>query len=316
MRIMVISHAREKEPKDVWMRWHRLPYLFKQKGHKIKYILKKDWKWFYLKYLKFKPDVIISAGVIGALPCFLKKIGLVRKPIIHDLTDNYTECMAAKHSIDKIAFLEHYIIKNSDFIISPSIAAIKKCKLFGKKAFYIPHGVNPDFDEKKPVKLKGKLKILYSGEQTKYKRVDELIKAVKDLDCDLYLLGTTNEEFKKFASKNVHFLGQVHHNNVASYLKAADILVITNNDDSTLKMFEYLKAGKVILGLKGRLEYFLSNKVNAYLTYDLAKGIKELTSNKKLREYLIKNAKKINVKVWDEIAEDYLELIKKLIRND
>jgi len=61
MRIQIISHNTEKNP-IVKMRWHWLPFYFEKMGHEVNHVLKQDWKYFYLRYLKFKPDVLISVG--------------------------------------------------------------------------------------------------------------------------------------------------------------------------------------------------------------------------------------------------------------
>lgn len=309
MRIFVITHAREYEP-EIKMRWHRLPLLFKKYGHKVEHVLKKDWKWFYLKYLKFKPDVVITSGLIGSLPCILKKLHLINAPIIHDWTDNYTEVMGKIYGIDRVAFLEHFIIKNSDYITTPSKSAIRKCEIFGKKAYYIPHGVDLNFDVK-PAKLKGKVKVVYIGSVSEYKLVHKLLESADGLNCDIYIFGKVEIDTKNIP-KNVHFMGLIKHKDVPKYLKSADILVITANDDSCLKMFEYIKAGKCILGLKGRINYFLTHMENAYLTDNLKEGLNVLIKNPLLRNRLAENVKKIKVKSWEEIGKMYLEFLKNI----
>jgi len=313
MKIQIIGHNREIKPKNVYMRWHRLPLLFEEFGHEVDQILIQDWKKFYFRYLKFKPDVVISVGVIGALPAFLKKIKMIRKPLVHDWTDNYTDVMGKKYGIDRIAFLEHFIIKNSDYITTPSRFLERKCEIFGKKAMYIPHGVNPDFMKDKPYKLEGKIKVVYVGSQSEYKMVDKIIDAVRGLDCNLYLFGKINEAFESKAPENAHFMGEVKHTEVPRYLRSADILIFAADDDSTLKMFEYIKAGKPILALKGRPGYVLDNNVNALLVDDLHEGLKKLIEDEELRERLAKNVKKIKVYTWEEIANIYLRFLEKVV---
>jgi glycosyltransferase involved in cell wall biosynthesis len=142
--------------------------------------------------------------------------------------------------------------------------------------------------------------------------VDKLIEAVEDIDCELYLFGKTNEDLKKNASKNVHFMGLVKYTELPRYLKAADILVLTADDDCTLKMFEYIKAGKTILGLRGRVNYILTHRENAYLTDDLTKGLKELIDHLELRNQLANNVKKINVNTWKDVAVEYMKFLEKV----
>lgn len=295
------------------MRWHWLPQYFEELGHEVDHILKQDWKYSYLRYLKFKPDVLITGGPIALMPTILKKVGLIRIPLVYDWTDDNVDINGKEHGITKMAFNEYFSVENADLITTPSIFEKERCELWDKPVFYIPHGVNPDFDTKEPAHLEGRIKIIYSGEQSKRKRVDKLINAVKDIDCILYLFGKINEEFRKTASNNVHFMGQVKYSELPSYLKAADILVLTADDDCTLKMFEYIKTGKAILGIRGRVNYVLTHRENAYLTDDLAKGLRELIEDEDLRIQLGNNAKKMKIYTWKEIAKKYLDVLEENI---
>jgi len=306
MKILIISPTILKERSG---RFDFLSQVFRKFGHEVYLIPKDQWKKFYFAYLKFKPDVLISVGVIAVLPTILKKMKLIPTVHVHDWNDDYTDVMGSKYGIDRIAFMEHYIIKNADYITTPSKFLQRKCEIFGKTAFYIPHGVDPKIDNTKPIKLDGDIKIVYAGSQSRYKMVDKLVEAVRGLNCELYLIGKSNPELRKIASVNVHFVGLVKHEKVFSYFKAADILVITSDDDSTLKMFEYIRIGKPILALKGRVGYLLDNYVNALLVDDLKEGIKLLLENKKMRTTLSKNVKKIKTCTWEEIGIKYLELL-------
>lgn len=314
MRIQIISHNKEKDSDSGFrMRWHWLPLLFEESGHKVDHVLKGDWKYFYFRYLKFKPDVLISVGPIGIMPSLLKKMRLIGVPHIHDWTDDYVDINGRESGITRMAFNEYFTVANADYITTPSVFKKERCELWDKKVFYIPHGVAPDFESKEPAKLDGRIRILYGGEQSKRKRVDKLITAVKDNDCELYLFGNTNEEFRKNASQNVHFMGMVNYTEWPRYLKGADILVLTADDDCTLKMFEYIRTGKTILGLRGRVNYVLTHRENAYLTDDLAKGLNELINHKELRNQLADNVKKMKIYTWKEVASDYIKLLEGVI---
>lgn len=314
MRIQIIGHATEENP-TIKMRWHWLPLYFENFGHEVDHVLKQDWKYFYLRYLKFKPDVLISVGPVAFVPSLLKKLKLIRVPQVHDWTDDNVDINGKEHGITKMALYEYFTIENADYITTPSIFKFERCKLWDKNVFYIPHGVDEDFNEKEPVELEGETKVLYAGEQSIRKRVDKVIEAVRNADCDLYLAGKINEEFKRIAPSNVHFMGVIPQKDLPGYLKAADILVLTMDNDSCLKMFEYIKAGKTILGIRGRVNYFLTHMENAYLTDDLAKGLKMLANDEKLRNLLTKNIKKIKIDKWGEVAKKYINVLNEIIED-
>ena len=97
-------------------------------------------------------------------------------------------------------------------------------------------------------------------------------------------------------------------------MKAADILALTPDDDCTLKMFEYIKAGRAILGTRGKLGYVLSHLENAYLTDDLAGGLRELIGNPALRERLALGVKGMKVFTWEEVAGMWLDALSEAVK--
>lgn len=310
MRILVLTHGTEKDPAVHVMRWDRLPGYLSQKNE-VKLLLKSDWKSFYYHYLKFRPDIVVSVGIVGFLPALFRKLRLIRAPIVHDWTDQYTEVMGRKYGIDRIAFLEHFIIKNTPHITTPSRALVRKCELFGIAAEYIPHGIDSEAFGAKPASLEGKIKVVYVGSLSRYKQTKKLLDAAQGLECEMYLVGKCDEEMERLP-ENVHLLGAKESRDVPKFLKAADILIHTPNDDSTLKIFEYIAAKKPVLALNGRIAYLLRHKEEAYLTDDLRAGLIELIGNKGLRKALCKNISKIKVSSWDEIGAKYVSYLRSI----
>jgi len=160
---------------------------------------------------------------------------------------------------------------------------------------------------------KNNLKIIYLGEQSTWKKVDELIRAVNGLDCDLFLFGKTNPDFQKIAGENVHFMNYIDELEVRSILKQGDILVNTSNQDCNFKFFEYISVGKPILAYDGLPSNILTHGENAYLTKDFRQGLIDLIKNKKLRRKLELNIKKFKTYSWDEIAEMHLNFFKEIL---
>jgi glycosyltransferase involved in cell wall biosynthesis len=321
MKIMAVMNNPEKfEYQPTKSSWNLFPSLLMKRGQEVLCIGKSKLSKFYSEYLRFKPDIIKIDWVPSSLiPPIFKKLGLVKCPIVMDWTDYYVEMMT-NYPRFIVKFMEEFSVKNADFITTSSRRNEKRAKEMGKRVLYIPFGY---FKENKKTKInldkvktrKNNLKIIYLGDQSRWKKVDEIIKACMDIECDLFLLGTINPEFQSLAKdyKNVHFMGRVDELEVRSVLKQADILVNTSNQDSNYKFFEYIHAGKSILAYDGYPANILTHKKNAYLTKDFKEGLKELIRNKRLRTKLEKNVKKINTYNWDKIADMHINLYKRLV---
>ncbi|MEK6852949.1 MAG: glycosyltransferase family 4 protein [Nanoarchaeota archaeon] len=314
MKILLIDQARKNFREQDTGRWHFLPYYFEKFGHEVYHVTRKDWKKFPFIYLKFKPDIVISVGpVAGYISCILRKLGIIRAPLVHDWNDYWTEILGPKHGLARIARLEHYAIENSDFVTTPSRYLAEKCRIYGKSCQLFLHGVELNLNLK-PANLRG-FSLLYIGEQTPYKKIERIIEAVKGLKCDLYLIGHANEELKRIAGKNVHFLGKVSHKEIGAYIKAANVCVITA-DQENLKMYEFARAGKVVLAYKGRISYFLTHLQTAYITENLKEGVIELMKSTQLRRRLEKNIKNLPTYSWKEITRKYLNFLKGVKRSE
>jgi glycosyltransferase involved in cell wall biosynthesis len=267
---------------------------------------------------------MIVSGLIGFFPILLKKLGLIRKPIIYYWGDYFHEAMGKRWSVDKCAYMEFFCVKNASFVTTPSRFLEVVCSILGIKCKYIPHGVVDDINKVKenPLKELGReqkklLKLIQIGDIDRYKRVDEIIKAVKDKKCVLYLIGKTfDKKIVENLPKNVIYLKEMPHKDVLSYLKACDIAVITSDQDSTLKMFEYLALGKPILAFNGRINYVLTHGENAYLTSDFSKAVNDLIKNKKILGKISKNARKFKVHKWEKMVRVYEDVIMKLTKKN
>ncbi|MDP2926492.1 MAG: glycosyltransferase [Nanoarchaeota archaeon] len=305
--------------------WNFLPYYLKKQDADVevlgvgKYELYKT----YFMYLKFKPDLIITTWIPACfVPIFLKKIGLIKCPIIHRWEDYYEEMMTNYPRL-LTGFMERFSAKNADYIITVLKTNEEKAKKMNKQVFLLPFGLIAGLGKTKINldKLKTKrsnLKVIYSGTQEEWKRVDKIINAAKKVDCDLFLIGDTNPKLKALAEgyKNIHFMGYLPSNELLSILKQGDILVNTANHDMCMKFIDYIAAGKVILAYDGRSNNFLKNRENAYLTKDFTEGLKELIKNKELRKKLGNNVKKIKLYTHEEVADIHLKLYKKILAGD
>jgi len=318
MKILFLSNSEKYDysicPRGIFAINHYL----KEFGNELTELGKHDMLNFYRVYKKIKPDIIVTSWIpAGIVPIFFKKLGLIKTPIVHQWDDYYTEQMT-NYPKSIIRFMENYCIKTSDYITTVSKYNEILAKKLGKKVFFIPHGI-----ENRTIKTKINLnklktnpkniKIIYIGEQSKYKKTDEIINAMKKISGDLFLVGKVNQEFKKISGKNIHFLGEVDPREIKSILIQGDILVNPSDQDSNFKFFEYISAKKPILGFDGRPNYFFKNRENALLTKDFEKGLLELANNKELRLKLIKNISKIKTFSWVEIAKKHQEVYEKIL---
>ena len=320
MKIMLVSNnSKYKYDELTKSGWNLFPSLFTKKGEKVLGIGKYELHKFYFKYLKFKPDIIMVNWVPASLiPIIFKKLGLVKRPIVLDWGDYYADMMT-NYPKSIVKLMEDFTFKNSDYITTVSKLNEKRAKDFNKKVIYIPHGY---FEGNKKTEInldklktkKNNLKVIYLGEQSKWKKVDEIILAAKDLECDLFLFGKTNPDFVKLAGKNIHFMGYIDELEVREVLKQGDILVNTSNQDCNFKFFEYISVGKPILAFDGLPANILKHKENAYLTKDFKQGLAELINDKQLRKKLEKNVKKIKTYSWDKIIDKHLKYYKDILQ--
>ena len=319
MKVMIVSQGVKENP-AIKGTAHKINKYLKEKGHDTLFYMKGksnallyllNIPKFYYNYLKFKPDIILCYHQIAIVPIILKLFFLIRKAnIVYAQWDAYTEVMGKKWPAALLAFIEYFNIKNADHVITNSLLSKSICYNIGVYAEWFPLGVESYFNPNVHPSIspgKNKIKVLYVGDQTRYKRVDLLINAVKDLKCDLILVGLPNEEFKRESSNNIYFSGMIEHNKIPGYIKAADIVVLLSDQDGTLKMYEYIRMHKCVLAFKGRVGYYLTHMENAYLTTDFKEGLKILIKNSDLRKKLEKGISKLRSYTLDEALEMQLK---------
>jgi len=310
MKILFVHHYLREKLHDFRGSIPILAQLFEKKGHNIKHIAKKEWSNFFNVYREFKPDMIITCGPIGGIIAIFKRVGLIKCKVVFHWGDNYAEIMGQKWGKNVISFLENSAVKYSDIVITISKyrleRGIKKFdKVDKKNIFYLSLGYNPKFlASAKKIKLPGKnkTKIVYAGEiaHTKnFDKIDELFNKLNNID---FIIIGSKECADEKTHPNVFYLGFKPPKEVYSYLKSSDFLLVTENNDSSLKLFEYQVFGKPIFVPRGRISKYLSLKNNIYYN-----DFSEIPA-------LIKHPKKFKpqkIKTWGQISNDYLQIIQK-----
>jgi len=203
-----------------------------------------------------------------------------------------------------------WIIKNSDGVVTLSRFNQRRARPWGVECHYIPNGADmPQYDPSScAIKLAGKMNLVYTGDQAKWKRTADICEAMRHVpkEVKLYLTGQHYAYLDEYASENCIFLGYVSKNDQFCVMSQADVLVCTANQDCNAKFHEYLRWKKPILGYDDRANLLFSNGRNAWLTRDYASAILRLYHDPDLRGALAENAAKdIPVYTWQEIASQF-----------
>ncbi len=129
----------------------------------------------------------------------------------------------------------------------------------GSRAVIIEHGYDDEeFSNTEPLNLErddNEYLVVYTGVlQDKGEGVWNFLRALKSVEkIRLVIAGEAGEGVREFIQKEdlsdrVDFLGYIPHRNIPSLLKSADALwFVFPYEDASMKLYEYLGAGKVIL---------------------------------------------------------------------
>lgn len=173
--------------------------------------------------------------------------------------------------------------------------------------------------------------VLYTGTiDEPWKGVGVLYKAMRELDDEFLcvIVGGKPHYVAYFNAEhpprpNVLLVGHKPHEDIPTYLKAADILVLPNSaktetsrvSTSPMKLFEYMASDRPIVASELPSILEILNDHNAYLVVpddaeDLAKGIRTLTENAELGAMLSAQARKdVAASTWSARAAQILSFI-------
>ena len=270
---------------------------------------------------EFKPDVVYTyGGLVGLNPLFCRRWLCKHKSfkVVHGWDDEYG--FMARYIVSFpfnflaeafFNFMEKRIIKNSDAVVTLSYYLQNKGAKWGVKCHYIPNGANlvdRSLAVRSTFKLAGRFKLVYCGDQSRWKNVEPLCRAMQQVakDIKLYFTGHKAAYLQGYQSENCIFLGYLPRQDQFAVMAQADAFVYTANQDCNAKLQEYLRWEKPIIGWDDRPNLFFQNDRNALLTKDYAAAIEKLAGNPQLCAELAANAKAdIPVYTWAEIAEQF-----------
>jgi len=153
--------------------------------------------------------------------------------------------------------------------------------------------------------------VVYSGHLYDYKGIPTILETAKMVsDCQFLLVGGWKEDIKKIKQiceqtnlNNVSIIGHVKHSELASYLYAADILILPTsqywnlaNATCPLKLFDYMAVKRpIVASALPTIMTILSDQQNAILAepdngLSFEKALKTLFQNPSLGEKIAERA--------------------------
>ncbi|MGN0844517.1 MAG: glycosyltransferase family 9 protein [Kiritimatiellia bacterium] len=271
------------------------------------------------KIAAFKPDIIYTYGAFTALHPILCRLlpgaaGAAARAatIVHGWDDAYGDIWG-----DKLGWpgrflmnaMEHLIVTRSDHVVTLSRFLQARGRSWNVEATYIPNGADPlellPPSEENAVRLEGALKIVYTGDQARWKQTADICKAMRHVPSDikLYLTGRHYPYLDRYASPNCIFLGFVSKERQFDIMRQADAFVCTADQDCNAKLQEYLRWKKPYIGFDGRANLIFQNGRNALLVHDYAPLLEALRATPSLSGMIANHAETdIPVLSWAEIA--------------
>ncbi len=216
--------------------------------------------------------------------------------------------------------IQQLVAKSADKIIVPSEYLKKIVRLWGvkEKKIRVIYNAVPDLKEskltqeqaRKKIKIQGRL-VLSIGRLVAWKGFDTLIELMPDLlkqekDLKLIIIGQGPEKKKlaKLIKKlkledKVFLIGQIDHQKIPIYFKAADLFVLNTGYEGLSHLIieaMQLKTPIITTKIGGNPELIENGKNGILIEYDnqqeLAKAILGLLANSELREKYIQNSLK------------------------
>lgn len=299
MKLMIITHTREDDTGRPYGWVHRGTRVLPKLGIDVKYVYKHEWGKVMDYYHEFKPDIILTIGPYAAYILWLRKNGKFGNTIIgHDWHDDYVKTMGRKWTPWLMKKTQEYILQNSDFVSTPSLSRYNHMKeTLDKPLYHWMHGADTELFQSgkdKEQYPKDKTVFFYAGEISFNKHVDRIVLAVnKNKDAHLVMYGRVVDEWLlRLAENNSEYRGMFEFKDMYKYTKGADVLVLTQDNDSAIKLSQYFASRKAVIGPTGDLNSF---KDYIYLNEDFDKLVSEMVyykQNKMLRpkqQYMIKD---------------------------
>ncbi len=272
---------------------------------------------------KRRYDIVHAVEESVFMALTVKKI--FRIPYIYDMDSSMAQQMVEKFSY--LALFSRIFAHAEKIAVKQSYAVVPVCDALAKtvreydpnKKIVVLHDI-PLLDEsrnnhclnfKKEFSIQG-LTLLYIGNLEIYQGIDLLLESFQKVlekrhSVDLLIVGGMNADIKKYQNKcrhlriasRVHFAGQKPIDQLAGYLRQADILVSPRirGENTPMKIYSYLKSAKAILATDIYSHtQVLNNRVAALAnpnTEEFTIAMIRLIENSELRTQLGEAGKKL-----------------------
>ncbi len=245
-----------------------------------------------------------------------------------------------------LKWIERQSIKMVDYIITPNESFLRTFVERGcprEKIDIITNSPESDiFDPTTvpmPVNGNGKFTLLYSGTITKRHGLDIAFRALSllNIGTDFYRMtvvgdGEFWDEARQVAEAegvlpHVDYRGRVPLETIPKLIVQSNAGIISNRNEPftrinfPTRILEHAVMGVPMVApkLPGILDYVDENAVCLYEPenpYDMARTIKELSSDPDRKQKLVENAREIYKSLtWDRMKERYLHIVKEMIEN-
>jgi len=263
----------------------------------------------FFKAILMRFDIIHAHYAIpqGFLGLLLKKVK--KKPLI--ITVHGSDVLVlGKNRIAK--FLVANVLKNANYIIAVSKYLKREVVNLGveeSKVKVIYAGISFSLENEKEEKGKEK-RVVYIGSLVKQKGVDILLKAFKDINAELFIVGDGKERdsLEKISGKKVYFLGE--RKNLDKIFSKASVLVLPSREEGFgLVLLEAMSRGIPVVATRvGGIPEIINKSgllVERENVEELRKAMTLILNNRKIAKkfsYLgRKTAKKFS---WRKMAHE------------
>ncbi len=279
---------------------------------------KTGWIPFAVREIKrINPDVLVTSGP----PFSVHLAGFFTPSLwIAEFRDAWTLGHFGKYAFsweERLAEkIERKIVESADacVVVSPHLKRDMERK-YRKKIYCIPGGYDEEDFQVEPLKFK-EFTIFYMGSTSEKRYIDEEIvfEGVKRSKIPARFLVAGMEG----KGEGIEFLGYIPHKDAIRYMLSSDLLIFTSQTERkmkyvvSLKIYEFMRSQKPILYVCPDEELLEIMKGHAIPVESdpekIGEKIREIYHGK--HRFSFKHPKNYS---WENVAEKYLELMKKLL---